>query len=59
MRYRCDNCGAELEEDEVKAIEDPRGEFWGMPCSETIYVCPVCGTDALEEEDDENGENEI
>jgi hypothetical protein len=54
MRYRCANCGAELEEDEVKTIEDPRGEFWGMPCSETIYVCPVCGTDALEEEDKEN-----
>lgn len=52
---RCENCGAELDEDELRAVEEPRGEFWGIPCSETIYVCPICGNDDLREiEEDED-----
>ena len=45
--YRCESCG--LEFFQPKAVEEDRGEFWGMPCSETMYYCPGCGDDCFEE----------
>jgi len=43
---KCDNCGATLKPEDIMTIEEPRGEFWGAPCSETVaigYVCSKCG----------------
>lgn len=60
IQYKCCLCGAELEFDDLKRIEESRGEFWGTPCYETIYVCPHCGSDDIEEleEYDDEEENE-
>ena len=45
MFYKCIDCGHIFEEGEQATIQDDRGEFWGMPCSETLYVCPICHGD--------------
>ena len=47
--YKCNCCGELFEEPEVISVEEGRGEYWGVPCSETMYYerCPHCG-----EEDD-------
>jgi len=45
-RFICE-CGAMF--DEPKAVQESRGEFWGVPCSETMYYCPVCGDECFRE----------
>lgn len=62
MYYRCNDCGHEFSR--LKAIEEPRGEYWGVPCSETLYVCPNCGGDDIDEIDrdydgDEDDDDEL
>lgn len=57
--YRCNDCGSEFEEDDLKPVREPRGEYFGFPAYETYYYCPVCGSDDYEEitvetEDSEN-----
>lgn len=42
--YICE-CGAVFEEPARR--EESRGEFWGVPCSETVYLCPTCGSDVF------------
>lgn len=42
-RFICCECGKEF--DEPRAVQESRGEFWGVPCSETVYYCPFCGGD--------------
>lgn len=51
--YKCNCCGELFEEPEVISVEEDRGEYWGVPCSETMYYerCPHCG----EEDDFEEG----
>ena len=51
--YRCNACGEIFDELGCKAVEESRGEYWGIPCSETVYYecCPHCG----EEDDFEEG----
>lgn len=39
--FYCESCGNVF--DEPDEVEESRGEFWGMPCSETMYYCPCCG----------------
>jgi hypothetical protein len=45
MKYRCGNCGRIFEEDDIVRTEESRGEFWGMPCYETMYYSPCCKDD--------------
>lgn len=43
---RCPECGTALVEDDFSGEYEPRGEFWGAPCSEYIttgFVCHECG----------------
>ena len=47
MYYKCNDCGNEFTQ--LKAVEESRGEFWGIPCSETMYYCPFCDGDDVEE----------
>ena len=58
--YKCNCCGKKF--DHPRAVEESRGEFWGMPAYETMYYCPICGSedyddwfwfDADDEEDEE------
>lgn len=44
-KYRCLACGKLFDEDEVKKVEESRGEFWGFPCTETMYYSPCCTDD--------------
>lgn len=46
-RFICDNCGREFEE--PITIKESRGEFWGMPAYEDIWVCPYCEDDSFYE----------
>lgn len=46
--YKC-QCGCIF--DEPRRVSEPRGEFWGAPCSETMYYCPSCGDDCFDEVD--------
>lgn len=52
--YKCLDCGAIF--DKPAQWEEDRGEFWGVPCTETCYGCPVCDGDYeefIEKEDEE------
>lgn len=40
--YKCLECGHIFEEGEQARWNDPRGEYAGVPCSETMYGCPLC-----------------
>jgi len=55
-KFRCDKCGREF--DWPKAVQESRGEFWGFPCSETVYYSPCCEdyfTEITDEEEDDEG----
>lgn len=42
MWYKCCECGHLFEEGEQARWREDRGEFWGEPCSEMVYGCPIC-----------------
>lgn len=47
--FRCCDCGRIYDSaDELKKVEESRGEFWGIPCAETMYYC-WCGSDDFED----------
>lgn len=48
----CNNCGKTF--DEPASWRESRGEFWGSPCYETLYGCPFCGDEDIEEEPEED-----
>lgn len=50
--FKCENCGRIFTEDEIKFVEESRGEFWGVPCTETMSYSPCC-TDNFEELEEE------
>lgn len=45
--YRCNDCNQTF--DEPQAVEESRGEFWGMSAYETMYYCPYCGSEDFDE----------
>ena len=55
--FKCDFCG-EVFDTPAKIAED-RGEFWGIPCYEIIYVCPGCGSDAYDEYDEDEEDDDV
>lgn len=40
--FKCRDCGTTFEE--PKIIEEPRGEYHGVPCYEETECCPCCGS---------------
>lgn len=40
-KFICHDCGKHF--DYPHMVAESRGEFWGMPCSETVGYCPLCG----------------
>lgn len=52
--YRCDDCGAVF--DEPKEWQEIRGEFWGVPCYESISGCPYCAGENYYYYDEESEE---
>lgn len=59
MKYRCMECGKIFDQDELARWEESRGEFWGMPCTETMIGCPACHSGDYEEYDPEADEDEV
>jgi len=64
MRYLCTRCKEVWDESELEihTWEESRGEFWGMPCTETMseQCCPRCGySDYLEVHYDDEEEEEL
>ena len=57
--YKCCDCGSIIREDDIDTIQDYRGEYWGTPAYENVDVCPKCGSDCLEEYDNEDDYPEI
>lgn len=55
MKYRCCNCG---EICGIHGVAESRGEFWGFPCSETIYYSDCCDDDFEEVEEEEEEEDD-
>lgn len=53
-RYRCCECGHVFTDDEIKEVEEYRGEYWGAPAYETMYYSPCCTSDFDEIELDPN-----
>lgn len=42
MRFVCEDCGKPF--GYPKIIKESRGEYWGIPCTEDVGVCPHCGS---------------
>lgn len=51
--FVCCNCGKIF--DYPEAVEESRGEYWGMPAYETMYYSPCCTYDFEEVEVDGDG----
>lgn len=49
--FKCNHCGKIFDEPYNYSVEEDRGEYWGVPCTETVYFseCPECGSDDFEE----------
>jgi hypothetical protein len=56
MRFKCWECGRYF--NEYKEVQESRGEFWGIPCSETMCYCPYCNGDFDEAEVVEKAERD-
>lgn len=46
---QCEECGLIFDEEELASWNENRGEFWGMPCFETLQGCPNCFSGAVSE----------
>lgn len=55
---KCEDCGWIGDPEELRKVEEPRGEFWGVPCSETMYYCPCCGSDNIDDYKPNNKEED-
>ena len=43
--FICLDCGHIFDDDEVAVWQESRGEYWGVPCYETVSGCPCCNGD--------------
>ena len=54
---KCYDCGAVFQDYEAREKQEFVSEFWGAPAYANIKICPECGSEEIEEYDeDENGE---
>ena len=60
--WYCPVCKKYYEDGEIDyiGVDEPRGEYWGVPCTERIWypVCPDCGETVYEELEPEDEEEE-
>jgi hypothetical protein len=58
--YYCDDCKSWFDYPVIHQWEEPRGEFWGIPCSEPMCerLCPNCGSEEIYEADELEVEEE-
>ena len=57
-KYVCLGCGKLFDEEDIKVVEESRGEFWGFPCTERMYYSPCC-TDDYDDAYEENEDDEL
>lgn len=45
----CEDCENWFDIPIVEEVDEPRGEYWGIPCTEHMVYryCPVCGSEAI------------
>ena len=55
-KYKCDDCGATFDHDELIRKEACIGEFWGSPAYETEYFCPNCQSQDFHDLEDDDEE---
>lgn len=60
LKFKCHSCGEVVDYPDIREWDEPRGEFWGMPCSEHMieWYCPVCGSDDIDQDFYEDEEEE-
>lgn len=53
-KYYCANCDTWLDELNIVEWDEPRGEYWGIPCSEHMseWRCPYCDSEDIYESRD-------
>lgn len=46
-KHYCNKCHTWFDNYHVEEVEEGRGEYWGVPCTEIVYYryCPNCGAD--------------
>ena len=57
-KVKCGDCGKVFDEGEIITWREDRGEFWGMPCYETLSGCPFCHGLDCENVEEQKGESE-
>ena len=55
---KCYECGCIFDEDEADERSECVGEFWGSPAYQSFMVCPECGSDEIDDYEEENEEDE-
>lgn len=59
MKYICRYCKTIFDDDSSESVLEDRGEYWGIPCSESMTACPCClSTDYFEYEEEDTDEDE-
>ena len=53
-RYYCLDCHTWFSHPHVEEVEESRGEYWGVPCTETCYYeyCPNCNSEEVADTED-------
>lgn len=51
IKWYCEDCKEWFDEPNIIEWDEPRGEFWGMPCSEHMAEChcPHCNSEYVKE----------
>ena len=51
--YFCEDCQMWFKHPHVIEYDEPRGEYWGIPCSEHMveWHCPVCDGESIYHEE--------
>lgn len=55
-KLKCYDCNKVFDEADADSYQEYAGEFWGMPAYETFAKCPFCGSEDVEETDEEDEE---
>ena len=50
-KYYCMDCKKWFDVPVTEEVDEPRGEYWGMACTERVFYqyCPECGSADIEE----------
>ncbi len=53
-QYYCPDCERWLDEVDIEEVDEPRGEYWGVPCTEHMVYryCPICGSEDIIDAED-------